>query len=147
MKLYDIMLYDWFKHINYDFGPITAPLPTYTIPSLSSRYEYIQVTEDTFEKDWTYIDQLRPIGLTPETLIANNFHFNTLKCSYDFNYGDGLIRLVFPTNIFNSMTIELTLFFSTFKFHGYCCSVDKLQKLIRICGLIDLANNFKIAYE
>lgn len=144
MILSDLMLHDWFKLINYDlitiFGTAATPAPF----PISPGYEYIQVTEETFKKDWTYIDQLRPIALTPEILIVNNFYFNTDKCSYDFNYGSGLVRLVFPTNIFQSMTTELTLFFDTFKFHGYCYSVDKFQKLTRTCGLIDLANNFKI---
>ena len=166
MKLSDLMLHDWVKHINYDLIAIfgTAVTPPPVIPS--PQYEYIQVTEETLKKDWTYIDQLRPIALTPEILIVNNFYFNTdkcsydinnikyngfcgsehlyFKCSYDFNYDGGLVRLVFPTSIFSLMTTELTLFFDTFKFHGYCYSVDKFQKLTRTCGLIDLANNFKI---
>lgn len=144
MKLSDLMLHDWVKHVNYDLITIfgTAVTPPPVIPS--PQYEYIQVTEETLKKDWTYIDQLRPIALTPEILIVNNFYFNTDKCSYDFNYDGGLVRLVFPTSIFSLMTTELTLFFDTFKFHGYCYSVDKFQKLTRTCGLIDLANNFKI---
>ena len=91
------------------------------------------------------LEKGRPIALTPEILIVNNFYFNTDKGSYDFNYDGGLIRLVFPTSsLYHLMTTELTLFFDTFKFHGYCYSVDKFQKLTRTCGLIDLANNFKI---
>lgn len=148
MILSDLMLHDWFKHYNYDLITIfgTAVTPPPIIPS--PQYEYIQVTEETFKKDWTYIDQLRPITLTPEILIANNFYFNTDKGSYDFNYGSGLVRLVFPTSsLYHLMITELTLFFDTFKFHGYCNTVDKFQKLTRTCGLIDLANNFKVAYE
>lgn len=81
---------------------------------------------------------VRPIPLTPEILEKNGFYKNATPNEYEYNYGvfdifynikHSLVRI----ELYERNCYEFTI--------GY---VHEFQHALRLCGLTDLADNFKV---
>ena len=100
--------------------------------------DYAYATFEGNEGDpWEFNDkdeQPQPIPLTPEMLVKNGWK----ETQYWHEYQDGksTIQCCLPDmrGIINGIEIE----------HFNCEYVHQYQHLLRLCGLDDLANNFKI---
>ena len=115
---------------------------------------------------WTANDysrdiQVKPIPLTPEILEKNGWYFGLTSdeedaeyclggCHYDrhwtYDEGAGSISLLFPNDADGG---ELIIDDQSFNRHlnlVFCDTlhVHELQRALRLCGLNELADNFKI---
>ena len=115
---------------------------------------------------WTANDysrdiQVKPIPLTPEILEKNGWYFGLTSdeedaeyclggCHYDrhlcYDEGAGSISLIFPNDTDGG---ELIIDDQSFNKHlnlVFCDTlhVHEIQHALRLCGLNELANNFKI---
>ena len=122
----------------------------------------------TFEGDegdpWEFDDkddQPQPIVLTPEILEKNEWYYGLTSdeedaeycldgCHYDrhwcYDEGAGSISLIFPNDADGG---ELIIDDQSFNRHlnlVFCDTlhVHELQRTLRLCGLNELADNFKI---
>ena len=115
---------------------------------------------------WTANDysrdiQVKPIPLTPEILEKNGWYFGLTSdeedaeyclggCHYDrhwtYDEGAGSISLIFPNDADGG---ELIIDDQSFNRHlnlVFCDTlhIHELQRTLRLCGLNELADNFKI---
>ena len=106
-------------------------------------------------------DQPKPIELTPEILEKNGWYYGLTSdeedaeycldgCHYDrhwcYDEGAGSISLIFPNDADGG---ELIIDDQSFNRHlnlVFCDTlhVHELQRTLRLCGLNELADNFKI---
>ena len=106
-------------------------------------------------------DQPKPIQLTPEILEKNGWYFGLTSdeedaecclggCHYDrhwcYDEGAGSISLIFPNDADGG---ELIIDDQSFNRHlnlVFCDTlhVHELQRTLRLCGLNELADNFKV---
>ena len=106
-------------------------------------------------------DQPKPIQLTPEILEKNGWYFGLTsdeedaecclgRCHYDrhwcYDEGAGSISLIFPNDADGG---ELIIDDQSFNRHlnlVFCDTlhVHELQRTLRLCGLNELADNFKV---
>ena len=84
---------------------------------------------------------IRQIAITKDVLLYNGYKPDS-KGSYSLIMDDG--RICFDiSSAFIGMPI-VTIFLPHCKFTGLCYSVDKFQNILRVCGLLNLANTFKV---
>ena len=106
-------------------------------------------------------DQPQPIILTPEILEKNGWYYGLTSdeedaeyclggCHYDrhwtYDEGAGSISLIFPNDADGG---ELIIDDQSFNRHlnlvfCYTLHVHELQRTLRLCGLNELADNFKV---
>lgn len=106
-------------------------------------------------------DKIEGIPITPEILVKNGWYFGLTSdeedaeyclggCHYDrhwtYDEGAGSISLLFPNDADGG---ELIIDDQSFNRHlnlVFCDTlhVHELQRALRLCGLDELANNFKI---
>ena len=127
--------------------------------------DYAYATFEGNEGDpWEFDDKdakPQPIILTPEILEKNGWYFGLTSdeedaeycldgCHYDrhwtYDEGAGSISLIFPNDADGG---ELIIDDQSFNRHinlVFCDTlhVHELQRILRLCGLNELANNFKI---
>lgn len=84
---------------------------------------------------------LTPIPLTEEVLLANGFYKGSYVGSY--LHRDFVFR-VYPINSDSSATSFVQEESPIYETVFYCCYVHELQHALKLCGLGDLANNFKV---
>lgn len=126
MEAKDLMVGDWVK---FNLYPFTAP------------YTPVKVSLDAIYKAAKGADVLRfePIPLTPEILEANGFRKEEFKCGYGevgWFQNEGCTYLTQNPHLKPMFTLECTYIEIEY--------VHQLQHVLRLCGLIDLADNFKI---
>ena len=127
MKCKEIQIFDWVQDKN------GFPMQ---ITNVGEDYAY--ATWEGNEGDpWEFDDkddQPQPIPLTPEILEKNGWK----ETEYWHEYEDGNTIIQYSLSniwgIINGIEIE----------HFKCEYVHQLQHLLRLCGLDELANNFKI---
>ena len=125
-----------------------------------------QITDTYVLHTWTANDysrdiQVKPIPLTPEILEKNGWYYGLTSneedaeyclggCHYDrhwcYDEGAGSISLIFPNDTDGG---ELIIDDQSFNRHlnlVFCDTlhVHELQRELRLCGLNELADNFKI---
>ena len=84
-------------------------------------------------------DQPQPIVLTPEILEKNGFiKVNSQRYDYGYPYTDCYVKVNPKKNMIhiNGRNANSNLYSHSF--------VHELQRALRLCGLNELANNFKI---
>ena len=116
MKLTDLMIKDWVMVKVLSQIPNTYVLHTWTA------------------NDYPRNLQVKPIPLTTEILEKNGW-IRTEYC-HEYQYGKNTIQCCLPYMVgrINGIDIE------NFK----CEYVHQYQHLLRLCGLDELANNFKL---
>lgn len=89
------------------------------------------------------IDDIEPIPLTAEILKKNGFkHYITEEDSDSFDYTEGNLGYVFNKTEYGYMScIDMT---GSFTITGLIKYVHELQHILRLCGLGERADNFKI---
>lgn len=99
--------------------------------------------------DFNSSEDLSPITITPEILEKNanggwcNFDLGERSVYHIHDDKEEVSIYVEWKHIRNEPYVELDgLGWTIFK--GYCASVSKLQHALRLCGLNELADNFKI---
>ena len=78
---------------------------------------------------------IRPVPITPEMLVRNGW--KETQYWHEYQYGENTIQCCLPDmrGRINGIEIE----------HFECEYVHQYQHLLRLCGLDELANNFKIS--
>ena len=133
------------------------------ITNVGDDYAYA-TWEDNEGDPWEFDDkddQPQPIILTPEILEKNGWYYGLTSdeedaeyclggCHYDrhwcYDEGAGSISLIFPNDTDGG---ELIIDDQSFNRHLNLVSCDtlhvhELQRTLRICGLNELADNFKV---
>ena len=118
---------------------------------------------------WTANDysrdiQVKPITLTPEILEKNGWYYGLTSdeeeaeysldgCHYhrhwSYDEGTGSISLIFPNEADGGELIIDDQSFNRYLNLVFCDTlhVHELQRSLRLCGLNELANNFKVYEE
>lgn len=111
------------------------------------RYYPYKVKPEDFTKD--YIANFEPIPLTPEILRANGFSYVDNERAYFYEHY--ILRdaeMSWNIAIRDNKAFEQIWFAEidgrVGKVHMSIKYVHQLQHALRLCGLTDLANNFKI---
>ena len=154
MKLTDLAIWDWVLINN-------TPHKIQAIDSIDAEIladdDLYYVGEDRCHSE----DKIEPIPLTPEILEKNGWYFGLTSdeedaeycldgCHYDRHWtyyeGAGSISLIFPNDVDGG---ELIIDDQSFNRHlnlVFCDTlhVHELQRALRLCGLNELADNFKI---
>lgn len=133
MKATEIMPLD---HVLYH-GRVIIVTAIDVLPH-SIRGVYANDGEDT---GWISEDEIEPINLSEEILLANGFEFNKGRN----------IQTTFYYLKANDTSFILRCIPRPFSLHTmimgkdiYINYVHELQRVLRCCGLFDLANNFEI---
>lgn len=137
MKASELMIGDWVLY--HKTRVVGCP----SIISKNPIDEYIRVesvvqegvNEEYFQGDldWIEWDEIDPIPLTEEILKVNGFDLSICCEFYRHKYNKNLK--------FKLLGNELIICFGKLKTIQY---VHELQHALRLCGLNDLADNFKI---
>lgn len=152
MKATDLMIGDWVGRV-FDDKRIIEDY---------RQVDWIRTGEIgmRYRKVWS-IGCIEPIPLTPEILEKNGWYYGLTSdeedaeyclggCHYDrhwcYDEGAGSISLIFPNDTDGG---ELIIDDQSFNRHlnlVFCDTlhVHELQRELRLCGLNDLADNFKI---
>ena len=154
MKLTDLAISDWVLINN-------TPHKIQSIDSIDDEIladdELYYVGEDRCHSE----DKIEGIPITPEILEKNGWHFGLTSdeedaeyclggCHYDrhwtYDEGAGSISLLFPNDADGG---ELIIDDQSFNRHlnlVFCDTlhVHELQRALRLCGLNELADNFKV---
>ena len=132
MKCKELQIFDWIQDEN------------------GFQWQIIGVGDDyayaTFEGNegdpWEFDDkddQLKPIPLTPEILEKNGFiKVNSQRYDYGYPDTDCYVKVNPKKNMIhvNGRNANSNLYSHSF--------VHELQRVLRLCGLDELANNFKL---
>lgn len=136
-NVYDFMVGDWVKERFLD------------------KEEYFQINEISASDNWvqlqgrsfhTYAIDILPIPLTKEMLSSNGFND---KCYATLQTEDCTIEICLDDNFLEvPMYIRKKTKTNSNMDWNYCFPhphyVHQLQHILRICGLMELANNFKL---
>ena len=93
------------------------------------------MTENETRMYYCQLCRVKPISLTEEILKANGFDHNGNKLSYYVKDGDWVFTI---REIGGMLAISLADDYAVLAY------VHELQHTLRLCGLNDLADNFKI---
>ena len=87
-----------------------------------------------FLNDDAWFEDIKPISLTPEILEKNGWKETVYY--HDYRDGNNTIQFFLPymTGRINGIDIE----------HFGCEYVHQFQHLLRLCGLDEIADNFKL---
>ena len=131
MKPTDLMILDWVLWKNKYVQVVSTSAIVYSFGQIDVRLAYCNDDGDGIERH--DISKISPIPLTPEILEKNGWK----ETAYWHEYQDGknTIQCCLPDmrGIINEIEIE----------HFECKYVHQLQHLLRLCGLDELADNFK----
>ena len=131
MKPTDLMILDWVLWENKYVQVVSTSAIVYSFGQIDVRLAYCNDDGDGIESH--DISKISPIPLTPEILEKNGWK----ETAYWHEYQDGknTIQCCLPDmrGIINEIEIE----------HFECKYVHQLQHLLRLCGLDELADNFK----
>lgn len=116
MKPTDLMIKDWVMVKILSQIPNTYVLHTWTA------------------NDYSRNLQVKPIPLTTEILEKNGWKYTTYCHEYQDGKNNIQCRLPYMVGRINGIDIE----------HFKCEYVHQYQHLLRLCGLDELANNFKV---
>ena len=98
----------------------------------------LHVTKLTYGSDY---DNCEPIPLTAEILEKNGFvRYSTIVNGYVYYIGDSIDYYLDYTCLDRSLCIKTECYL----FDGEVKYVHELQHALRLCGLNDLADNFKV---
>ena len=132
MKPTDLMILDWVLWKNKYVQVVSTSAIVYSFGQIDVRLAYCNDDGDGIEKH--DISKISPIPLTSEILEKNGWK----ETEYWHEYQDGknTIQCCLPDmrGRINGVEIE------NFK----CEYVHQLQHLLRLCGLDELADNFKV---
>ena len=132
MKATDLMIGDLVTYTGDDEGPITA-----SIEGINEDSDFGIEILGTCER----IEDIEPIHLTAEILKKNGSMLNEEDDRFEYDDYHNFIFVQFSRNHDTDEIINES--FSVF--NGCNCQyVHELQHALRICGLDDLADNFKI---
>lgn len=125
MKATELMLGDW----------VSALGKNCRITSID-KYDAKVCTDP--EDELFFLDDIYPIPLTPEILEKNGFVF---RADNDTMYGEYYLhnQSTFAIKMFNGYLVGMCMS-EDLEFHY----VHELQHALRLCGLGDLADNFKV---
>lgn len=101
----------------------------------SNGNEVVKMQPHWFNPPYEFSDIFEPIPLTPEILEKNGFEQNENVKGYQYPNDDIIFCLeeLSRVFIFNGVYNDICIFY-----------VHELQHILRICGLTELADNFKI---
>ena len=132
MKPTDLMILDWVLWKNKYVQVVSTSAIVYSFGQIDVRLAYCNDDGDGIERH--DISKISPIPLTPEILEKNGW--KETACWHEYQNGKNTIQCCLPDmrGIINEIEIE----------HFECKYVHQLQHLLRLCGLDELADNFKI---
>lgn len=128
MKATELMVYDW-VYLTKDYGKLKKEILKIDILDLDRVFEGML--------------EIEPIPLTTEFLKKNGFkHYVSEEDSNSFEYSEGNLGYCFnrTTNGYMSC-IDVD---NSFTITGLIKYIHELQHILRLCGLDDVANNFKV---
>lgn len=100
--------------------------------------------------DLSFFTKFEPIPITKEVLQANGFYYRKEDDSYHLSLGflgDNYCRSgieVFFTDIVATIRVECNHVGYTNRVQLNAKYIHELQRVLRVCGLYDFANNLKI---
>lgn len=132
MKPTDLMINDWVLWKNKYVRLVETSAIVYSLGQIDVRLAYCNDDGDGIERH--DISKISPIPLTPEILEKNGWK----ETEYCYEYRDykNTIKCCLPDMIGRINGVEI----ENFK----CEYVHQLQHLLRLFGLDELADNFKI---
>ena len=132
MKPTDLMVNDWVLWKNKYVRVVETSAIVYSFGQIDVRLAYCNDDGDGIERH--DISKISPIPLTPEILEKNGW--KETEYWHEYNDGNTIIQYSLSNiwGIINGIEIE----------HFKCEYVHQLQHLLRLCGLDELADNFKV---
>ena len=132
MKPTDLMILDWVLWKNKYVQVVETSAIVYSFGQIDVRLAYCNDDGDGIERH--DISKISPIPLTPEILEKNGWK-ETEYC-HEYQDSGNIIQCCLPDmrGRINGIEIE----------HFKCEYVHQYQHLLRLCGLNELADNFKV---